>query len=218
MHELPPRNDIPLREWAVPFAAAISADPSLYGISPADAAQFQECLEAYSSALSIATTPSTRTKPNVSGKNSAKQILRAQAARLIRIIGATSTLSDTQRVDMGLRPRLISPPALPAPDTAPFLSIDSSGLLRIRDFGSPRRGRPAGALGAVVLTCLLPATAPPPQSADEARFAILATRPKVQLPLPPGADTQKLYVFARWYNQRGAVGPVSKRVCTTIAG
>jgi len=217
MPTLPPLAESALNSWAANFDQRINADPESYGLSPEQAAQFTAAAGIFQTALALAITPATRTIGTVARKNEAKKIVRRLAARLIKRISATFTVSDEARLDLGLNVKN-APTAIPAPATRPQLVVRPDGTIRLFDESVPsRRGKPPGVQGAAIFTAILPHTAPAPRGLDEVRLALLATRSRFQLPIPPAADTLKLYVLARWYNERGEMGPISTLASTTIA-
>ncbi len=187
-------------------------------VAAADATALAALVTDYTTRLATATTPATRTKSTIAAKDTSKAALRAKAASFVRIINALPNISPTQRFDLGLNPKDSTPTPIPVPATSPQVAVDSDGVLTLHDASTPsRRGKPRGVVGAVVFTKVQPASAPPPVDTSDTAFSIIATRARVALPLPADADTKKLYVLARWFNERGELGPVSNIAVSTIA-
>jgi hypothetical protein len=215
MAVIPPQKDQDLNAWATNFDTKITATPTAFGLVAADATAFHALAADFSTRLETATTPATRTKSAVAAKNTSKLALRAKAQQLVKIISAYPPVTDAQRIDLGLNVKDAVPTPVPPPATKPLLAVDPDGTLRIVDETMPdRRGKPAGASGAVVYAKI---DGPAPLNPDDAKFAALATRTRVAVPLPAGSNGKTLYVLAQWYNERGELGPVSNVASTTIA-
>lgn len=215
MAAVPPQKDQDLEVFSANFAAKITATPTAYGLVAADATAFTALNTDYVTKLATATTPATRTKSAVAAKNTSKLALTAKARSLIKIITAYPPLTNAQRADLGLNLKDAGPTPVPPPATRPLLAVDPDGVLRIVDETMPdRRGKPSGVNGAVVFAKV---DGPPPVTTDDAKFSTLATRARVPLALPSGSNGKVLYVLARWYNERGELGPVSALASTMIA-
>jgi len=181
----------------------------------ADATAFSALATDFDTRLATASTPATRTKSAVAAKNTSKLALRAKAQQLIKIISAYPPVTNAQRIDLGLNVRDAVPTPVPPPATKPLLAVDPDGTLRLVDETMPdRRAKPAGASGAVVYAKI---DGVAPLNPDDAKFAALATRNRVAVPIPAGSNGKTLYVLAQWYNERGELGPVSAVASTTIA-
>lgn len=218
MIHVPPLGDLALQSWSENFDVRITAAPTPIGLTAAQATAYHGYHTSFVTELTAALDPDSRTKAQISAKNLAKRALRDNASQLIKIISATPGVTDEQRILLGLHPRDVSPTPVPRPITRPQIRITPDGVIYLADETTPtKKGRPAGVKGAVVLTKLAPATQPPPATLEEMMFAALATRATLPLPLPEDADTKKLYVVARWFNERGQLGPASEIVSTTIA-
>lgn len=212
---VPPDKDFDLSNWSGNFSTRLTATPTAYGSDAATATAYAGLHADFEARLLTATTPATRTQAAVDAKNVSKKALVAKARQVIRTINGYAPLTSTQRVELGLNPRDAVPTPVPAPVTRPMLSVDPDGTLRIVDETMPdSKAKPAGVAGALVFIKI---DGEAPASVDEAKFAILATRFRSQIPLPEGSSKKTLWVLARWYNPRGELGPVSTLASTAIA-
>jgi len=212
---VPPDKDQDLDVWGTNFDVRITATPTAFGITAGDATAFHTLRLDFTTRLATSLDPTTRTKGTVAAKNTSKRALVAKARSLIKLITAFPPLTPTQRADLGLNAKDVTPTPVPPPATKPMLSVDPDGTLRIVDETMPdRRGKPSGVNGAVVFAKV---DGPPPTTVDDAKFSALATRNRIPLALPSGSNGKTLYVLARWYNERGELGPVSAVASTTIA-
>jgi hypothetical protein len=215
---VPPNKDLELNTWSGNFDTRITATPTAFGLVAGDATAFHALAADYSTKLATATNPGTRNSGTIAAKNTSKKALQAKARQLIKIISAYPPVTDQQRSDLGLNPKDLVPSPVPPPVTRPLLTVDGAGTLRLVDETTPtRRGKPQGVNGAIVFSKVTPVGDPPPEIPDDARFAILATRPRESVPIPTGNKGKMLWVLAQWYNERGELGPVSEPVSAVIA-
>ena len=157
-----PYRDAEALQWMQAFSAGISASPATFQLTAADAAAIDSAVDQFAAALSLATTPPTRTPSNISLKdqtrNSAEQICRQYAIGIKYSAG----ISDQSKIDIGVRPVNTDHDPIPVPPTSPLLSIigctPGSQTLRYSDSTTPdSRGKPFGATELRVArhTCLL---------------------------------------------------------------
>jgi len=218
MATVPPQKQLELGSWSRNFATKIVLTPTIFGLTASQATSFEALTNDFTARLLTATTPTTRTKGTVAAKNVSMSALQARASQLVRIITATPTVTPEQRIDLGLNVKDPIPTPVPPPFSRPLLRLTPEGTLFLVDEYDPsRRSRPVGTRGALVFTKLAAPSDPPPAGIEQTSFAVIATRGRVDLPLPAGADSKKLYAMARWFNERGELGPVSEMVATTIA-
>ncbi|HQY87960.1 MAG TPA: hypothetical protein PK402_04835 [Tepidisphaeraceae bacterium] len=164
-----------------------------------------------------AVEPETRTKPSVTGKNSARDAMKQAARPIVSIINGQTNLTDAQRIELGLTvPRQRS--RISAPDVAPMIEVtEVSGhivRLRLRDTVVARRGRPEGVAGANVY-CF--AGEIPPKGLTQWTFFGNSSSRDFEITLdesiPPGT---KVWLTACWYNPRGMNGPACDPVNTVV--
>jgi hypothetical protein len=216
MATVPPVKDNDLKPWSENLSTRLTATPTVFGCTAGDATALSALVTDYTTRLATAENPSTRTRSNIQAKNVSKKALLAKVRQLIKIISAYPPVTPSQRTDLGLNPKDVTPTPVPPPATKPLLVLASDGSLRVKDETDPeRRGRPPGTKGAVV-RMKLGATPPAPDGSD-LRFAALATRDVLTLPLAPGSVGQTCWVVAQWYNERGQLGPSSDVVSKLIA-
>lgn len=218
MATVPPDGDQALLVFSNHFSTRITSTPTAFGLVAADATAFAALLSDYTTRLATSTDPTTRTRGTVAAKNTSKAALLAKARVLCNVISAYPPLTPAQRADLGLNPKDVSPTPIPPPATRPIVTVDPAGRIRLADETTPtRRARPAGTVGAIVVSQILAASAPPPLGLSDTRFAALVTRNTHTLEIPEASNGKLLYVFAQWVNARGQAGPLSAVAVTTIA-
>lgn len=110
--------DFVLASGSANFSAKISASPLEFGLSAQMASDYAALDAAFQNVYRTSLAPDTRTKLTVSLKNDARTPLRKMAAELGKIVMANPTVSDAQRIDLGIAVRATRSPR-PAPGT-PF--------------------------------------------------------------------------------------------------
>jgi hypothetical protein len=218
MATVPPAGDQALLVFVQNMDTLITATPTAFGLVAGDATALHALALDYTARLATATTPATRTKISVAAKDTSKLALVAKVRQLIRLVTAYPPLTPAQRASLGLNPKDVTPTPVPVPATRPMLALDPDGVARIFDETTPEnRRKPGGVTGAIVFSKVGPETEAPPVEPADAKFAVLATRTRFAIPLPPGSNGKTLWVMAQWFNARGELGPVSAVASTTIA-
>jgi hypothetical protein len=230
-HDFIPSRQADLLAWSRNFRDHINnpPGPAQFGLTIAQAAHYTALHDAYAASLALARDPSTNSRSNIQTKNDAKAALKAEARVLARIIRANPDVDNAQRIELGL-----TVPAAATPNFAPMsvseykpvvmvqATIGRTVRLRIRGNAmTTRRARPAGTVGAVVLSYVAPPHSPeensPPESISKWSYCGHATRPTFQVnfgaEVPAGS---KVWFVACWVNTRGSNGPFSTAVSTRI--
>jgi hypothetical protein len=96
------RTDHDLYMGSGSFAVKINASPESYGLSALQAAEYQALSDIYRACYVVAIAPGTRTVGTVSAKNDAREKLRVAAGNLARIIRGTSSVTDAEKIALGL--------------------------------------------------------------------------------------------------------------------
>jgi hypothetical protein len=207
--EFLPRTDAGLAAWSAHFAAAVAAGD--YGPTPQQKAACSASQLRYAGALAAALDPDTRGGSTVLGKNLARQELEALIRQLAGIIRANPAVSDQQRYDLGLTVRK-APSPVPAPGEAPRIDLVSMTghrmRLRLHNGTGPRRGKPAGVIGASVLSFVGPT---PPADLSDWVFQKNTGRTLVELEFDPSlAPGTTVWATAFWFNSRTQPGPAAR--------
>ena len=103
-------TDAQLFTGSAAFATKVSANPTSYGLTAPMAAAYQTVNDLYADAYLAALDPEQRTKPKIQAKNDARQSLVLKAAELAKIVEATPTVTNEQKLDLGLSVRGIPQP------------------------------------------------------------------------------------------------------------
>ena len=126
-------TDAQLFAGSASFATKISANPTSYGLTAPQATAYQTLNDLYAASYLAALDPETRTKPKVQAKNDARNLLVLKAAELAKIVEATITVTNEQKLDLGLSVRGIPQPVteLGMP-TNMKVSLEATGAVTLR--------------------------------------------------------------------------------------
>lgn len=218
-------NFIPTREaslvaWSNNFNTLISATPTAFGLTAAQATAYATLNTAFDTAYNTIKNNTTRSPANIIAKNLAKKNLIAGARSLAGVIQKYPLITNAQRSSLGLTvPNKPSP--VPAPSTYPALEIGVvSGFtvnIKLHDSTSgSKRGKPAGVSGASVFTY---AGATPPADISAWKFEGNTSKTAMAVgfanTLAPGAQ---VWLTAFWFNAKKQSGPACSPVSTYLQG
>ena len=215
-----PSSDGKLVVWSNGFSAKLTATPTAFGATAAQATAYAALDTAFSTAVGVASDPATRTRGSVSAKNAARKPLVAMARELARIINAYPPITNTQRIDLGLTPRTGTVSPINPPTEAPVLEVAAAAgrllTLKLRCIDSARRGKPAGVAGASLFSYV---GTTPPADISLWKFEGSTTRTTFHLEFPPTvAAGAQVWLTAFWFNPRSQSGPACTPVSAYIAG
>lgn len=204
------------------FSTKITATPTAFGLVAAQATAYASLNSAWGTSYLLAVDPETRTKGAIAAKNQARANLRKMASDLAKIIDGTATVTDAQRLDLGLNVRA-TPAPIPAPSQAPNLDVVSrtgtTVQIKLHDGAGTRRRKPAGVQGAAVFSHVGSGGATPPADLSNWKFEGNTTRTKIDVQfdaaLAPGTV---VWLCAFWFNPRAQAGPGCTPVSAILAG
>jgi len=201
------------------FLSLITGTPSAYGLVVAQVNAYDVVNLTYQDAYNLAITPATRTKGAIKAKNDAKKALKTMAADLAAIIDATPTVTDQQKIDLGLAIRK-TPSPVPVPTDRPDVDLVSvtarTVTIRVHSGTSDKRGKPDGTTAAWVYSYLGVNYPTDPTAWD---FQGATTRSNHEIVFPDTvANGAQVWVCAAWVNRRGDAGPVSVPITTNVQG
>jgi hypothetical protein len=213
-----PRTDGAFATWALNFRTLIGADPAMYGVTVDQSTQLLQLQQAYAMAYQEAIEPSTRTKGKILAKNDARDALKTFVRFLAKVVEGQPTVTNEQKVDLGLNVRK-NPTPVPPPPFAPDIDILSlvGRRLTLRLHNSQtvgHRRKPAGVKGATLFSYVGEA---PPVRVDDWKFEGSTTKTVVTVDfaadLEPGT---KVWVTCFWFNGRSESGPAATPMSVRI--
>ena len=214
-----PNTDSALLAWAQHFSSMIAAGPAtIYGLTVAQSTAFNTLVTSYQVALT-ASEPTVRSKTTTAAKNSARAALKISAKQLASIIEGQSTVSDAQKIALGLTVR-VTPSPIPAPGDPPELDIVSvtgrTVKVRVHNNTAMKRARPLGVTGATLFSFV--GVTPP---GDLAGWTFQGSSSKTVVDAEFAATVpagSAVWLIAFWYNGKGQSGPACAPVSTYITG
>jgi len=222
----PQSKEADLLAWSSAFSALITASPTSYGLTAAQATAYATLHSTFASAYAIAIDPNSNSKANVQGKNAAKEALLygpGGAWQLVNVCQAWPSMNDSRRTQLNIRVPDTDPTPVPVPSESPVIDVVSTFGTTIRvkvhqasEGPTTPSGKPEGVKGASV--CWFAGENPP---ADPVLFHFGANTTKnvvdVQLPATttPGA---KVWLTAFWFNNKMQSGPGATPVSIHIPG
>ena len=214
-----PSKDGPLLNWMNQFSSEITSTPTAFGLVAGQATAMAALVATFATKYAASIDPATRTKQAVQEKNDAKKPMKVMARNLAKVIQAYPSLTNGQRVLLGLTVRDTPSPINP-PTTAPVLEIvKTNGRLisiALREVGSERRGKPAGVSGATVFSYV---GATPPADINAWKYEGEPTRTSFDVEFAPTvAAGAQVWLTCFWKNFRDQAGPACMPVSAYIAG
>lgn len=222
MRDVLPRKQADMMRWARNFSAKLNTvpGPEQYGVTAAEAAGYAALLDEAESAYAIANRPETRTTPAVARKDRALAALAAQSRVLVRVVKARPSVSDDQRMSLGIAPRKQarkSPVAQPT--EAPRLTVRGVRgwrvQLRLSDKLAPyRKSKPAGVSGAVVRYFV---GDKPPMAEVDWQYLGTSSVTQMEIEVPAGLEPgTRVWYAACWQSPTFVPGPVGEPVCVRV--
>lgn len=215
-----PNTDDGLLSFASNFSARITATPVVYGLVAVQATAYAAAFADYQAKLQTAKNPITRTKPTITAKDTSRDALRTITRQFAKIVDATVTVTDAQRVELGLNVRK-TPSSIPAPTDRPGVGLVSVAgrtvSIDIRDTAaSTKRGKPYGALAAWVYSYV---GTDYPTDPSEWDFQGATTRSSFDIEFPDDVENgTQVWICAAWINAKQEAGPISVPLTTNVQG
>lgn len=213
-----PTKQEDLATWATNFSALLTASPTTYGLAAGDASVVASAVGAYTTALTAALDPGTRTQVTVNTKDAARANLLAIVRPFAVNISNNPGVATNDKIDIGVNPRTNSPTPVPAPSTVPLLTFIAATpgqhTLRAADQNTPdTRGKPFGVI-AMQLYAFVGTTVP--TGPEDATFLGVYTKQPIGVNFIPADAGKKAYYWARWQTRTGLTGPWSTVLSQTV--
>lgn len=206
-----PTTDSGLLTWSANFNQLISATPTTYGLTTVQASAYIAANDSYATALQTARDPGTRTRPSVAAKDAAREKLKTLARLYAKIVDATPSVTDAQKLSLGLTIRK-RPTPIPAPGMSPIVEVLSVNgravMVRLHSDEPSRRGRPSEVAGAKIDSFV---GENPSDDIEDWRYEDSTTKMVYEVTFAasvvPGT---RVWIAAVWYNPKAEDGPLSQ--------
>ena len=151
-----PTRDADALQFVQNFGNRIQVDPTKYGQTAASAALYQGLVGDFSTKLTLATDPATRTALAVAEKNAALAAVRTETSYFVKAVRAQKNLTPAEVKALGLEPIKERQQTQEEPAMSPLLSAQAVGPRSInvvlRDGLTKRKALPPAIKGASVLS------------------------------------------------------------------
>jgi hypothetical protein len=213
-----PASDVGARDWGDNFTDLVTLDFAVYGITEEQSLALSAAFTAYDTDLTKALNPATRGVASIFAKDQSKTAFVELARELARIIQARPTITDQQKLDLGLTVRKQRSPIEP-PTEAPTLDVISVSGRTVKarlHAVTVHRGKPAGVAGANIYAFV---GANPPAELDQWEFKFNTTRTVAEVEFDTAvAAGSQVWLTACWYNPRAQTGPSAAPVGANLPG
>ena len=149
-----PPADAAFANWLSNFSTLLTAAPTDYGLTAADATQVDAVNTDFQAAYTLAVDPITRTSPTVA----AKDVARASAEAVVRPfavqISKNGAVTDEDKAGIGVTIPSLVPTPIPAPTVAPVIGLIAATIQAMRlsytTAGATGKSKPFGSIGVQV--------------------------------------------------------------------
>ena len=213
------RTDADLLAWANNFSTLITATPTAFGLTAAQATAYAGFFSGYSTAYTAVQNPATKTKVTVATKKAARAALLLNTSLLAKLVEGTASVTNAQKISLGLSIKNLPTP-IPAPATAPMIdmvsAIGRTVQIRLHDSADTRKAKPVGVKSATVFSFV---GAVPPISMTDWNYEGVSTRSVVNINFATTvANGALVWITAFWSNAKMQAGPLSDPISTNIPG
>jgi hypothetical protein len=218
-HDYLPTKDKALEEWVITFMTNLYALLARFGFPYATYENLQILRNAFSTKLTAADNPMTRTRGTVQAKNTARKALEQALRQAIQQwLTHNPAVTDEDRDNLGLPVYKSGRTPSPLATTYPDFDVDSSMIRRLTihfyDQGSKKsKAKPAGQHGAEIRWAILDT---PPVDVKELIHSSFDTRTPFTLEFEGHERGKTVYFCLCWENTRGEKGPWSEVVSAII--
>ena len=219
-----PTKDSLLVPYSTNFNDKIVATPATFSLSAAQAAAYTPLHTAFITAynaMMAARADGTRSESLTSAKNDAKDDLLAYGRELYSFVQASSSVSDANRILLGVDPKDGGRTPVPAPTARPAMAIASVAArtvtVNVYDATSKtKRGKPDGAVNAFIYSFVGDSY---PSDPTAWQFCGPTTKSTYDIVFPDSvANGTQVWFCAVWCNRKGETGPISMPITTNIQG
>ena len=219
-----PLKDSLLVPWSANFDTRANATPLVFGLTAAQANDYTTLHTPYVAAYNAmmeARADGSNSKALTAARTAAKDALLAYARELYAFVSANTSVSDENKILLGVHVRSGGNTPVPAPTERPGMHVEAvverTIELTIHDSASStKRGKPAGAVQALVYYF---AGEDYPSDPNGWSFAGVATKRTFAFTVPDSvAGGTRVWVCAAWTNRVGDPGPVNVPISVNVQG
>lgn len=221
---IPAEKDSVLVGYMQNFTGQIVATPGAFGVLVPTATALDAATDAFIAsynALITARANGVRSVTLTNDKNTKRDAMLLVAREVYGQVQDSLSVSDTQKLGLGITVKGQEPTPQPVPGTAPVIVVKKvdkrTVTLCFKDASDlERKGRPLATEG---LTLFFAVGASAPNTAEGWTFQGSTGKTTVDVVVPQSvADGAKVWFTAFWFNNRKQSGPLAAAVGTNIQG
>ncbi|MFT3787469.1 MAG: hypothetical protein QM770_15090 [Tepidisphaeraceae bacterium] len=217
LNDFVPRREADLVPYGLNFKTRITATPTVYGLTAAQATAFGTLYDAFVTAFNVTQSDATRTPSSIITKDAAKHSMIANLRLLAGIIQKYPGTTNTMRSDLGLTVPSVRAP-IPVPTYVPVLKItkveQNRVWVQVLNPVNNKRSKPPGVYAVSVHSYVGDA---PNYDVNVWKFEGATTRTAFEIEFP--ADTApftQVWVSAQYLNPRQESGVACTPVSTNL--
>lgn len=214
-----PKSDAGLLSWSNNFSTKITATPTAYGLTAANATTYAASQAAYATAYSAAINPSTRGPLAVNNKNVARDNLKHLSRQMAMQVQGTMTVTSSQKIELGLNPRTNFPSPIGVPMQAGMEVLKVTGnVVRVRAYNPAdptRRAKPIG-VSSITILSFVGASAPDADGPWFFQGSTTRTTFDVAFTGESAAPGAKVWLTCFFANPRGLSGQACAPISTNL--
>lgn len=208
---IPPKI-VAFAAWALNFNTLIVATPAKYGFTAGDAANLNVAYQAFAAAFAVSGNAATRTSPAVAATQAARNALTVVIRNMAKLVQANAGVADNDKIGLGLPIHDTRPTLTPPPATSPIIGVVGAtpGQLTCtyRDQNSTPKSR-SKPVGVKFLELHVLAGTTAPATAEATPYNCDVTRTPFVLNFSEADAGKTAFIYGRWKNTKGQVGPWS---------
>jgi hypothetical protein len=215
-----PQRDAEFNTYLFNWKTLLTATPAVFGMTATDATAISAQYTAWNTAYTAATNLLTRTRATVAAKDAAKVFALSLLREQYGIIKANPSVSNEDKISLGIRVSDPVPTPIPPPSTYPVVSVRMAAsrtteLMAVDNTTPTKRARPAGTIGMLVVRAIGNVAAISP---DQCQLWGISTRvPFLDEDFTSENIGKTVTYFARWTNGKGQEGPWSAPVSLILS-
>jgi hypothetical protein len=218
-----PTKDSLLAPYSTNFnSVLVASGVSTYHVTSGQVTQYTTLHTAYLNAWNAvlaARDQKTFSSQLAATKNAAKAALLPFLRQIYKTVQADGTISDANKIALGVHIINNTPSPVPPPSEAPSIDILSTTgntvRIRLHQADETQRGKPAGVSGAAIYS-FVGATAPTEES--EWNFEGITGKTQQDVTFTGAPAGAKVWFTAFWFNNRKQNGPAAAPVGCNIPG
>lgn len=214
-----PASDAELLAFGNNYLAAITATPAIWGLSAGDVAGMNDVTSGFSDDLGNHITAQAQAKMKRQAKDASRRDLIALLRSQIRRVQAHPGVNDMMRAELGITIPDLVPTPIPAPTTAPILTVDFSNRgehsVNFKDELTPNsKAKPAGVVGCAIYRKV---TDVQPAGISTMEYVGTSSSSPQRLVYEESQYGSQVFYVGFWETAKGLRGPMSDFTNATIS-